>query len=180
MTMAILSHLHQDHIGGIAELPNAEIVVSAIDWSNIDNPGALIKGVMADHVRLPGVRYRPVDIPPSMERRWKPRSRRSPTPSTCAATAACCCCRLPALTRIDVAARACRGSVAPAARGRPDLRRQPARGRARARSRREEGAARVDPFGDRIAAAASRPLLAAHDPAAAGLLAAAVESAAAR
>src|SRR3954471_8438931 len=26
VTMAILSHLHQDHIGGIAELPNAEIV----------------------------------------------------------------------------------------------------------------------------------------------------------
>ena len=64
---AVLSHLHQDHIGdigGIAELPNAEIVVSAIDWAEIDKPGALLNGVMADHVRLPGVRYRPVDIPP--------------------------------------------------------------------------------------------------------------------
>jgi glyoxylase-like metal-dependent hydrolase (beta-lactamase superfamily II) len=66
VTMAILSHLHQDHIGGIAELPNAEIVVSASDWSEIDKPGALLEGVMADHVRLPGVTYRPVDIPPAV------------------------------------------------------------------------------------------------------------------
>ena len=63
VTMAVLSHLHQDHIGGIAELPNAEIVVSAIDWADIDSRGALLEGVMADHVRLPGVRYRVVDIP---------------------------------------------------------------------------------------------------------------------
>ena len=61
---AVLSHLHQDHIGGIAELPNAEIVVSAIDWAEIDSRSALLEGVMADHVRLPGVNYRPVDIPP--------------------------------------------------------------------------------------------------------------------
>lgn len=63
VTMAVLSHLHQDHIGGIAELSSAEIVVSALDWAAIDKPGALLEGVMADHVRLPGVRYRPVDIP---------------------------------------------------------------------------------------------------------------------
>ena len=67
VTTAVLSHLHQDHIGGIAELPNAEIVVSAIDWADIDKPGALVEGVMADHVRLPGVRYRPVDIPPLID-----------------------------------------------------------------------------------------------------------------
>jgi len=64
VTMAILSHLHQDHIGGIAELPNAEILVSARDWSAIDSPRAALEGVMADHVRVPGVRYRVVDIPP--------------------------------------------------------------------------------------------------------------------
>ena len=63
VTTAVLSHLHQDHIGGLAELPNAEIVVSAIDWADIDSPSALLNGVMADHVRLPGTNYRPVDIP---------------------------------------------------------------------------------------------------------------------
>jgi N-acyl homoserine lactone hydrolase len=67
VTTAVLSHLHQDHIGGIAELPNAEIVVSAIDWAEIDSPRALLDGVMADHVRLPGARYRPVDIPPATD-----------------------------------------------------------------------------------------------------------------
>jgi len=67
VTMAVLSHIHQDHIGGIAELPNAEIVVSAIDWAEIDSLGALLNGVMADHVRLPGVRYRPVDIPSAVD-----------------------------------------------------------------------------------------------------------------
>ena len=67
VTMAVLSHLHQDHIGGIAELPNAEIVVSALDWSAIDSPRAALEGVMADHVRVPGVRYRVVDIPPVVD-----------------------------------------------------------------------------------------------------------------
>ena len=67
VTMAILSHLHQDHIGGIAELPNAEIVVSALDWAAIDSPRAALDGVMADHVRVPGVRYRVVDIPPVVD-----------------------------------------------------------------------------------------------------------------
>jgi N-acyl homoserine lactone hydrolase len=67
VTTAVLSHLHQDHIGGIAELPNAEIVVNAIDWADIDSPSALLNGVMADHVRLPSVSYRPVDIPESVD-----------------------------------------------------------------------------------------------------------------
>ena len=30
--LAILSHLHQDHIGGIRYLPNAEFILADVDW----------------------------------------------------------------------------------------------------------------------------------------------------
>lgn len=64
VTTAVLSHLHQDHIGGIAELPNAEIVVSARDWAQVGRPGAEIAGVLSDHIRLPGANFRQIEPEP--------------------------------------------------------------------------------------------------------------------
>ena len=32
---AVLSHLHQDHIGGLAELSQADIVVSQAEWDTL-------------------------------------------------------------------------------------------------------------------------------------------------
>ena len=60
VTTVVLSHLHQDHIGGIAELPGAEIVVSATDWAKVGRRGAELDGVLSDRIRLPGVRFRPL------------------------------------------------------------------------------------------------------------------------
>jgi glyoxylase-like metal-dependent hydrolase (beta-lactamase superfamily II) len=36
----VLSHLHQDHIGGLPELPNANILVSADEWPSVNGPFA--------------------------------------------------------------------------------------------------------------------------------------------
>jgi glyoxylase-like metal-dependent hydrolase (beta-lactamase superfamily II) len=56
----ILSHLHQDHIGGIGELPNATIIVSASEWRQLDSPFAALNGVLKSHILQPGLRWMPV------------------------------------------------------------------------------------------------------------------------
>ena len=35
---AVLSHLHQDHIGGLAELSHADIMVSQAEWDTLSSP----------------------------------------------------------------------------------------------------------------------------------------------
>jgi N-acyl homoserine lactone hydrolase len=32
VTVVVISHLHQDHIGGISELAHADLLVSADEW----------------------------------------------------------------------------------------------------------------------------------------------------
>jgi N-acyl homoserine lactone hydrolase len=64
VTTAVLSHLHQDHIGGIAELPNAEIVVSAREWAQVGRLWAALDGILSDHIRMPGVKFRLIDTEP--------------------------------------------------------------------------------------------------------------------
>lgn len=63
--VAILSHLHQDHIGGLAELPtSAQVLTSSIGLAEVDNRFAVLDGVMRDHVLLPGLRWVPVTPQP--------------------------------------------------------------------------------------------------------------------
>ena len=53
----VLSHLHQDHIGGLAELSNAEILVSAREWAELDTRCPEVKGLLQRHIRLAGRRW---------------------------------------------------------------------------------------------------------------------------
>jgi glyoxylase-like metal-dependent hydrolase (beta-lactamase superfamily II) len=62
---AILSHLHQDHIGGLAELTGADVLVSAAEWAELSRPGPELRGFLRSHIRLPGLRWRQVTPEPA-------------------------------------------------------------------------------------------------------------------
>ena len=53
----VLSHLHQDHIGGLRELPGARFVVSATEWQAMTAPNAETAGYLPRHTDLPGARW---------------------------------------------------------------------------------------------------------------------------
>jgi N-acyl homoserine lactone hydrolase len=67
--VAIVSHLHQDHIGGLRELPrSAQVLVSATELASVDKKLAVFAGLMREHIRIPGVNFtavtpQPVDDP---------------------------------------------------------------------------------------------------------------------
>ena len=63
--LAILSHLHQDHIGGIRYLPNAEFIVAEDEWQAMEQPRSELNGFLRRHIDLPGVRYRRIGLPPT-------------------------------------------------------------------------------------------------------------------
>src|SRR6266702_7688458 len=64
---AILSHLHQDHIGGLAELTGADVMVSAAEWAELSRPGPELRGFLRSHIRLPGLRWHQVTMEPAKD-----------------------------------------------------------------------------------------------------------------
>lgn len=62
-----LSHLHQDHVGGLGELNRAEILVSTAEWGTLARPGAEARGLMRRHIDLPGLRWRRLAMEPTRD-----------------------------------------------------------------------------------------------------------------
>lgn len=56
----VLTHLHQDHIGGLAEVPHAQILASATELTATRSPFAAFDGVLKRHIDLPGLSWHPV------------------------------------------------------------------------------------------------------------------------
>ncbi len=61
VTTAVISHLHQDHIGGVSEVPQADLLVSAEEWRSLHRPMAEARGLLRDHIDVPGLRWSPVE-----------------------------------------------------------------------------------------------------------------------
>lgn len=58
---AIVSHLHQDHIGGLRELSGADVVVSRQEWGTLSSPLPEARGLLRRHIELPGLQWRQIE-----------------------------------------------------------------------------------------------------------------------
>jgi glyoxylase-like metal-dependent hydrolase (beta-lactamase superfamily II) len=63
--IAILSHLHQDHIGGLAELTGSDLLTSAAEWAELSNRAPEQRGFLRRHIQLPGLRWHQVSPEPA-------------------------------------------------------------------------------------------------------------------
>ena len=59
---AILSHLHQDHIGGIGELKDADLLVSAAEWAELSKPAPGPRGFLRTHIQIPGAKWHQISL----------------------------------------------------------------------------------------------------------------------
>jgi glyoxylase-like metal-dependent hydrolase (beta-lactamase superfamily II) len=61
VSTAVVSHLHQDHIGGLGELMQADILVSRTEWDTLLSPLPEMRGLMSRHIDLPGLRWQRIE-----------------------------------------------------------------------------------------------------------------------
>ncbi len=67
VSTAILSHLHQDHIGGLPELTGADLLVPAAEWAELSKPAPELRGFLRSHIQLPGLKWHQVRLEPARE-----------------------------------------------------------------------------------------------------------------
>ncbi len=67
-----MSHLHQDHIGGLAELTGSNLLVSAAEWAELAKPGPELRGFLRSHIQLPGLKWHQVSLEPTDDRALAP------------------------------------------------------------------------------------------------------------
>ena len=62
---AVISHLHFDHVGGIAQIPQAELLVSDREWAVLSEPHPEREWILREHIELPSAQWRPITFEPS-------------------------------------------------------------------------------------------------------------------
>lgn len=65
--VAILSHLHEDHIGGVGQLPRAQFLVSETEWRSMFRPAPELRGILRRHINRPGLRVKTIRFEPTTD-----------------------------------------------------------------------------------------------------------------
>ena len=61
----VVSHLHFDHVGGIAEVPQAELLVSRDEWDQLLGPHPERDFIFKEYIKHPEARWQLVDFQPT-------------------------------------------------------------------------------------------------------------------
>ena len=62
---AIISHLHFDHVGGIAQIPQADLMVSQREWAILSEPHPEHEWILREHIEIPSAKWRPISFGPT-------------------------------------------------------------------------------------------------------------------
>lgn len=57
---AVLSHLHFDHVGGIAQIPQADLLVSAREWAILSEPHPEREWILREHIEIPQAKWQQI------------------------------------------------------------------------------------------------------------------------
>jgi len=63
--MAVISHLHFDHVGGIAQIPQADLLVSDREWEILSEPHPEREWILREHIEIPAVKWRQITFEPT-------------------------------------------------------------------------------------------------------------------
>lgn len=64
---AVISHLHFDHIGGISDITQAELLVSQTEWTLLGEPHPEREWVLREHIEIPGAQWTPIEFQPTQD-----------------------------------------------------------------------------------------------------------------
>lgn len=64
VSTAVLSHLHQDHIGGLPELTHATLITTPEEWRTVQRPLPNARGFLRSHIDLPGLQWQLIQTEP--------------------------------------------------------------------------------------------------------------------
>ena len=61
----VISHLHFDHVGGISQIPQADLLVSDREWAILSEPHPEREWILKEHIELPSAKWQQISFKPT-------------------------------------------------------------------------------------------------------------------